>query len=189
MPSARRARVPIMLLSVLPFFASCAGNDQPGSSALTGPTASTAAAVATGVSTAMNSERCYSVQFLASAPNGPGNVTLTLSGDLAGTLAIGFDPATIKYSGPMPMFSGGTMSIEGTGTWVITGGIVPGLSSFQTSFTNRNLLSAVAGSTSEVFENIGSHRATLGVGKANLEYKGTAQPAGIEHRYHGVICP
>ncbi len=137
----------------------------------------------------MDSEKCYSVQFLASAPGGPADLTFALSGDLVGTYRTEFDPATIEYAGPMPPFSGGTMSIEGAGDWVITGGSVPGLSTFQTTFTNRNLLSAVAGSPSGAFENIGTHRATSGVSKANLSYKGTARPSGVEHRYWGVICP
>jgi hypothetical protein len=189
MPSVRRTRLPILLLSVLPFFASCAGDDQPGAPVISGPTAPSAVTGPGGVSTAQDSEKCYSVQFVASAPWGPGDLTFALDGDLIGTFRTEFDPSTIKYSGPMPFFSGGTMAIEGAGHWVVTGGIVPGLSAFRTSLTNRNLLSAVAGATPDVFENIGSHRAVTGVGKANLTYKGTASMAGVEHRYHGVICP
>lgn len=184
-----RLRVLVVPLSALTFLASCGGNDPSLSTALAGPTAPTAVTGGTGVSTTAGAEKCYSVQFLATAPWGPTDLTFTLSGDLVGTYSTAFDPSTIKYSGPMPFFSGGTMSIEGEGTWQITGGNVPGLSNFQTTFTNRNLLSAVAGSPPDVVENIGSHRATTGVSKANLAYKGAASQASVEHRYHGVICP
>ena len=189
MSSLRRNLVSILLISVLPLFASCAGGDQPGAPAMSGPAAPSSLSGASGVATTMDAGKCYSVQFVASSPWGPGNLTFSLTGDLVGTYRTEFDPSTIKYSGPMPPFSGGTYVLDGMGAWVITGGVVPGLSTFRTTFTNRNLVSAVAGSTPDVFENIGSHRADTGVSKANLTYKGTASMAGAVHRDQGVICP
>lgn len=190
MSSLRRNLVSILLISVLPLFASCAGGDQPGAPAMSGPAAPSLASGAGGVATTMGGEKCYSVQFVASAPGAPGNLTFSLTGDLVGSMTTEFDPSTYKYSGPMPPFSGGTEVLDAMGAWVITGGVVPGLSTFRTTFTNRNLLSAVAGSTPDVYENIGSHRADSGVSKANLTYKGTFSIAGgCVHRYQGVICP
>ena len=195
MPFRKRSHVLLMLLSALLPLAGCSGNDQPASSALSVPTAPTAVTGATGVSTTADSEKCHSVQFLASFEgfDDLDTINFALSGDLVGHLTARVDfEETYKYSGPKRFYRG-TESWNGTGEWAITGGSVPGLS-FQTAMTNRNLISAVAGAPAETWENIGSHRALSGVDKANLSYKGTAwgDPATdyhVEHRYHGVICP
>ena len=107
-----------------------------------------------------------------------------LSGDLEGTVTLLFDPGSLEFAGV-------TLSNSGTAHWVITGGIIPGLGTFDTEFENRNLIVDRPGSPATLFENIGRHRAVGGVDKANLTYKGAftvvPSPQAILD-FQGDIC-
>ena len=107
-----------------------------------------------------------------------------MSGDLVGTVALEFAPGSVTFTGQ-------TLSVAGTAQWVVTGGVISGLSAFETEFQNRNLLVDRPGSPGNVFENIGTHRAVSGVETANLTYLGTF--SGLTSQtilsFHGVICP
>ena len=178
-------RLTVILLGVS--IAACSGQAGPTATAPSGVTAPPAAANA--------SAGCYPVQFQAVrvATPAPGTSTFALSGDIEGTLQVTFDMGSIKYSGPPPVYSGGTMTLEGVGVWTITGGIVPGLATFQTTLRNRNMIGDRPGSPAYVAVNLGTHRAASGVALANLSYKGTADssvvPPSVVHAYWGVICP
>jgi hypothetical protein len=107
-----------------------------------------------------------------------------LSGDLEGEVLVQFDPNSVGFAGK-------TISNAGTAHWDITGGVIPGLGAFQTTFDNRNIAVDRPGSPSTRFENTGKHRALDGVAKANLTYKGafSAVPTPeVHHDYRGVIC-
>jgi len=143
---------------------------------------------------AQTSAGCYSVQFQAvRVAMSAGTSAFDLSGDLEGTLRVTFDLGSIKYSGPPPVYAGGTMALEGVGVWTIDGGTVPGLTTFQTTLRNRNFISDRPGSPAYIAENLGTHRAASGVVLANLSYKGTSDssvvPPSVVHAYWGVICP
>jgi hypothetical protein len=128
---------------------------------------------------------CYAVSFVWQGTITGTTVSGPLSGDLTGTLTTALDFSTIRITGS-------TMSISGTGTWEITGGVLPTPLSFETAIENRNQLSDRPGSPSTEFENLGRHRALSGVARANLTYFGTfnAVPTpGTDHRYQGIICP
>lgn len=182
-----------LLVAVTVSLAGCAQNGSPSPTALTGPTAPSAtAASATAAPATAASATCQPVRFEATLVNSVGlDNTFALSGDLVGTLTTTADPSTIKYSGPMPYFSGGTMSIHMTCAWTVTGGIVPGLTSFETELDNRNIFIDNSQSPPNLVENIGTHRATGGVARANLNYKGQGNIIEwtIKHQYWGVICP
>jgi xanthine/uracil permease len=108
-----------------------------------------------------------------------------LSGDLIGSVSIVFDlPGS-------PKFAGATVSNAGTATWTVTGGVLPAPLTFATTFDNKNFFLDTPVSPATIFENIGKHRATSGVTKANLQYKGVfdATTGIIDHEYWGVICP
>jgi hypothetical protein len=127
---------------------------------------------------------CQTVKFnVAVSPVGPAALEGPVTGDLVGVVHIEFDLATNK-------FAGATLSNSGTAHWTITGGSIAGVT-FDTAFENRNLLVDRPGSPDTLFENIGRHRATAGVAKANLTYRGTFTlvPAPVtDHDYSGVIC-
>lgn len=126
---------------------------------------------------------CYTPKFTVSpVPIGVGLFAGTITGDIQGTVML-------TFVGPVT-FRGATIANGGTAHWEITGGVIPGIVSFDTVFENRNLESDRPGSPAWLFENIGRHRAVDGVGKANLAYTGTFDvsiPAG-DHEYQGVIC-
>lgn len=129
---------------------------------------------------------CYSVYFHQRAtPIAPFTFQSVISGDIVGTQVTTFDPGSLD-------FHGATLHNEGTAHWAITGGIVPGLGSFDTEFDNMNFFVDRPGSPASVIENIGRHRATGGVRKANFEYDGefSALPEPVaNHDFRGVICP
>jgi len=130
---------------------------------------------------------CHAVKFNVSGdPGGSGFVVLgEVSGDLAGTVTMTFDPDSVKFAGV-------TIKVGGVAQWDVTDGVVPGLVEFETSFDNKNLATDRPGSPAWVFENIGTHRALTGVQKANLHYSGIsdfAEPRAFSHDYQGVICP
>jgi hypothetical protein len=131
------------------------------------------------------SSGCHTVKFnVAVSPVGPAAFEGPVTGDLVGVVHIEFDLATNK-------FAGATLSNSGTAHWTITGGSIPAIT-FDTAFENRNLLVDRPGSPDTLFENIGRHRATAGVAKANLTYHGTftTVPTPVAHHdYLGVICP
>jgi hypothetical protein len=128
---------------------------------------------------------CYTVAFNVTATlMGPLGATGVVTGDLEGTQTIEFDGSSVGFAGK-------TVSISGTATWTITGGVVPAPLSFTTTFDNRNLLVDRPGSPATLFENIGTHRALAGVAMANLNYQGTFTlvPAPVaDHDYRGVLC-
>jgi hypothetical protein len=107
-----------------------------------------------------------------------------VTGDLEGTVALEFDPGSIKFAGV-------TLSNSGIAHWEISGGIIPTLGDFATEFSNRNLLTDRSGSPATLFENIGNHRATGGVSMANLTYLGAftvvPSPEAVLE-FQGVIC-
>jgi hypothetical protein len=170
----RVSRLLALLLFVLTVtcLAGCADKAAPVPTAPTGVLSSSAAQTFDG---------CYTVQFQST---GYDDTPVVLTGDLEGTSVVSWD-SEYKWTGK-------TVANSGTAVWTITGGVVPGLTGFQTAFDNRNIATDRPGSPAWVFENVGTHRATGGVRKANLSYKGTytwgATPP-IVHRYWGVICP
>jgi hypothetical protein len=132
-----------------------------------------------GVEASGGNSACYAVKFNVGGLIPPFQVT----GDLVGTRQDSFDiPGSLRYAGVTTRFTG-------TSHWHITAGVVPGLEDFETSYENKNLDVDRPGSPADVFENIGTHRALEGVQKANLTYRGTASPAGLDHDFTGVICP
>ena len=131
------------------------------------------------------SSDCESVHFrIVGTPTGPINFSGEIFGDLEGTVDIIFDAASFTFAGV-------TFKNSGTAQWEITGGIIPGLGSFETTFSNLNILHDRPGSPETLFENKGKHRAEAGVQKAELTYKGefTLVPSPeLDHDYRGVIC-
>ena len=131
------------------------------------------------------SSQCQSVHFrIVGAPTGPVSFSAEISGDLEGTVNIIFDASSFTFAGV-------TFRNSGTAQWEVTGGIITGLESFETTFSNLNILHDRPGSPETLFENKGKHRAEEGVQKAELTYKGdfTLVPSPeIDHDYRGVIC-
>lgn len=130
---------------------------------------------------------CFTVQFnVAGAWKGiPWTYNdLDVTGDLEGLMTMAFDPASVKEP-PGANFSNG-----GTSYWSITGGVIPGLGTFETTFDNMNVLPPPKW-TAGVMEPRGTMRAFSGVEKANLTYKGTGKfpEAVIDLDFQGVICP
>ena len=185
----RLVRSPLFLLC-LPLVMCLVGCADQAAQVPTAPTAalSSVPAASAGVQSssaaAKTSAGCYAVKFQLVAED-PDLVDVHLSGDLEGTVVYTFD-SDMK-------FAGATVANHGTYVWTITGGVVPGLTTFQTAFDNRNIMSDRPGSSGDVFENIGTHRAISGVAKANLTYHGSLiyQPPVtlLSHQYQGVICP
>ena len=130
---------------------------------------------------------CYTVAFkVVSVPTGPLQFSGPVTGDLEGTVTFDIDPGTFKLPGQSQ-----TSSFGATADWVITGGIIPGLSSFRTADQLVNLPIDRPAITS--YENIGTARAISGVRIANLSFKGTTTfvPPSLvsDHDWQGVICP
>ena len=177
-------------LLFIPLVMCLAGCADQAAQAPTAPTAvlSSVPAASAGVQSssaaAKTSAGCYAVKFQMIAED-PDVSDFHLSGDLVGTSEPTFD-SDMKFAGV-------TIANHGTAVWTITGGVIPGLTTFQTTFDNRNILSDRPGSPGDVFENIGTHRAISGVAKANLTYHGSLiyQPPVtlLSHQYQGVICP
>jgi hypothetical protein len=121
---------------------------------------------------------CATVQFNWSTVPTSGPVT----GDLEGTVSYTFIGGT--------KFAGATQKNGGTAHWDITGGVL-GPMTFETEFDNMNIAIDRPGSPGTLFENIGKHRATSGVTKANLHYAGTFSLLTfmLDHDFQGVICP
>ena len=186
----RLVRPPLFLLC-LPLVICLVGCADQATQAPTAPTAvlSSVPAASAGVQSssaaAKTSAGCYAVKFHVIAED-PDVSDLHLSGDLVGTFEATFDDSDMKFAGV-------TIANHGTAVWTITGGVIPGLTTFQTTFDNRNIMSDRPGSDGDVFENIGTHRAISGVAKANLTYHGSLiyKPPVIllDHLYSGVICP
>ena len=139
-------------------------------------------------STAMTSARasdCYTPKFTVTlVPINDFTFDGAVSGDLEGEVLVQFDPNSVGFAGK-------TISNAGIAHWDITGGVVPGLGAFQTTFNNRNILVDRPGSPPTRIENTGGHRALDGVAKANLTYRGafSAVPTPqAHHDYNGVIC-
>lgn len=191
----RRELRPLFLVLVIPLVALLSGCADNAGSVPAAPTAvlSSVSAASSGVqssSAAAKSDGCYAVKFDLTSYDG---TTWALAGDLEGTSVSQFDEAAGFKS------AGVTEHGTGTAIWTITGGVVPGLTTFQTAFDNMNLIKDTPASPWNVFENIGTHRATGGVAKANLSYEGTltieVDANGdltyflLAHRYWGVICP
>lgn len=121
---------------------------------------------------------CATVEFYRlGAPDGA-----PFTGDLQGTLTSTFD-GDFK-------FAGATMHVVGTHQWNITGGVLGPLT-FETESHHKNLFADRPGSPWYLYENIGEHRATSGVLKANLHFKGTYDWSTntVDHEWKGVICP
>jgi hypothetical protein len=133
---------------------------------------------------------CYAVKFSVVGDSfGPGGEPIApfvVSGDLVGTIESVFDlPDSLKFAGV-------TVKNAGVSYWHITGGVVPNLGEFTTSFDNLNHVIDRPGSPATLFENQGRHRALEGVQKANLTYKGTfnlVPSPFLSHHFKGVICP
>jgi hypothetical protein len=181
--SGRVAVVGTVVLGVLAF--ACSG------SAPTAPDVGTEAVLAQGDSGSFSASGgnsgCYAVKFNVAAQPIPetSRTSGVVTGDLVGTVEMEFDPNS-------NMWAGTTVANAGVGRWEITGGIIPGLGTFQTTFKNKNHLIDRPGSPAWVYENTGKDRASEGVAKANLTYKGTfigIPPGFIDHDYKGVICP
>jgi hypothetical protein len=157
-----------------------------GSPRVTGgdPVATSLADHSNGAATSQSAV-CHAVAFnVAPSPVQPGIQEGAVTGDLEGTVRVVFDLATVEFHGV-------TISNAGTAHWTITGGDVPGLTTFDTEFENKNLAIDRPGSPATLFENIGRHRGTSGVEIANLTYQGTfdAVTRRGDHDYRGVICP
>jgi hypothetical protein len=137
---------------------------------------------------------CYSVQFRGKGPDFP---VLTLSGDLEGT---------VKYSFGSSFPAGVTFHSIGRAEWTITGGKVPGLTTFHTAVKHKNFpWKDTPQSPNTVFEQSGTHSTDWdwiapgpnGVRKANLSYTGTTVLSSptppytkfTDYRFWGVICP
>ncbi len=130
---------------------------------------------------------CYTVRanWQGETITGPTTVTGPLTGDLIGTFTSDFDFSTINLTGK-------TMSISGTGSWEITGGVLPSPGNFVTAVENRNQLSDRPESDATVIENLGRHRALSGVSVANLTYRGVTVVDPdflVSLDFHGVVCP
>lgn len=139
-------------------------------------------------STAMTSARasnCYTPKFTTTlVPINNFTFEGVVSGDLVGEVLVEFDPNSVGFAGK-------TISNAGTAQWDITGGVVPGLGAFQTTFNNRNILVDRPGSPPTRIENTGRHRALGGVAKANLTYEGAFSAVPTPQAildYNGVIC-
>jgi hypothetical protein len=132
------------------------------------------------------SSACYTPRFhVLAVPTGPTSFEGLVTGDLEGTVSLEFDASSVK-------FAGATVAISGKSHWSITGGVIPGLVTFDTEFENRNIEVDRPGSPATLFENIGTHRAVARVERANLSYRGTfttVPSPRADHEYHGVICP
>lgn len=128
---------------------------------------------------------CFTPAFtVALTPTGAGAFEGELTGDLEGSVTVEFDlPGSLRFHGV-------TIKNSGAAHWTITGGVIPDLEAFDTTFENMNLDVDRPGSGPGIFENVGRHRATDGVERANLTYNGlfdASIPAGAHH-YRGVIC-
>ena len=126
---------------------------------------------------------CAIVRFNWTTTDNAAPLVGQVTGDLQGTMAVFPDLATVKFAGATGKFAGAS-------DWNITGGILGPLA-FTTDGDNMVLAVNTQGSPPWLFENIGKHRATGGVEKANLEYKGVSDAiTGVtDHDYSGVICP
>jgi hypothetical protein len=129
---------------------------------------------------------CYTVKFDVRLEwVGPGlPLAQYVTGDLVGTAVADFSSGQVK-------FAGATYKNGGTYQWDITGGIIPGLETFETEFDNTNFMTDRPGSPYLLFENLGKHRALTGVETANLTYTGYFDARILQgnHHYQGVICP
>ncbi len=157
----------------------------------TGVTAPDGVAESSGVqASGTEASGCYTVKFTVIGESfTPGGVPLepfAVTGDLVGTTESVPDvPGSLKFAGV-------TVRFAGVSYWHITGGVVPGLGQFTTSFDNLNHVTDRPGSPATLFENQGKHRALEGVQKANLTYKGTfnlVPSPYLRHDFQGVICP
>lgn len=128
---------------------------------------------------------CYTVRFnLVAVPAG-GFFQGQITGDLEGTATIVFDPDSFSFTGV-------TTHSGGNAQWAITGGVVPGVTGFETTFENLAHSVDRPGSPPTVSEVSGKHRALSGVQRANLAYNGEFNVIPFPHAdldYHGVICP
>ena len=171
-----------LFVSVILLVAGCADSRTSMPAAPTNALLATPTGIQSGSAEA-RSTGCYAVKFHVKSEDG-GHFYFT--GDLSGTIEMTWDFDSFKYAGV-------TEKNGGTYTWTITGGIIPELRTFQTAFTNKNLVTDRPGSPDYIFENIGTHRAISGVSKANLAYHGSFiyQPPVVllDHLYSGVICP
>lgn len=129
---------------------------------------------------------CYTVQFNSkSVPTAPLTFAGPVTGDLVGSATFTIDPSTLKTLSH-------TVSFDVDAVWVITGGIIPNLTGFQTRGQGIRAINVDRpGSSADVAENVGTHRAVSGVQKANLSFRGTFSniDGTADHDYHGVICP
>lgn len=125
---------------------------------------------------------CHAVQFNVSGPLTvirPGVVEVPVQGDISGIVRFTFDLSS-------PRFEGATAHNRGVADWTVSG--IPGLTSFATEFENHAIWMDRPGSSGNVFENTGRHRAIGGVTKANLHYSGTSGVNGPNWDHSGVIC-
>jgi hypothetical protein len=104
------------------------------------------------------------------------------TGDLEGT-------GTQTFTEP-PTPAGVQFHNSGVGLWNVSGGLLGALT-FETEFDNHIIMTDRPGSPSTVNETMGRQRATSGVRKANLTYKGifSATDLKVYQAYQGVICP
>ena len=123
----------------------CCGETQPGPTELFTPSFNGASG-------------CFTPKFnVVLVATGPSTFEGPVTGDLEGAIEFVFEGGF--------KLTGGTAANQGLANWDITGGIVPGLGMFQTSFENRNQL---VQPPDFLFENKGKHRALDGVEKANV---------------------
>lgn len=131
---------------------------------------------------------CYPVRF-ASVSEGfvdAFTVAGTFTGDVQGSFVVRFDPTTLKVVGKTARF-------EGTGTFTVTGGILPGPFplTFAVTFDQKNLLHDTPRSPATIAEQLVTFRATSGVTRANLTMHGNFDGVTetVDHDWWGVICP
>lgn len=108
---------------------------------------------------------------------------LDVTGDIEGLVTFAYTPYSETYHGV-------SFSLSGTAYWTITGGIIPGLGTFETTYDQVNI-QAPAKWSNGIIEARGAMRSLSGVEKANLTYKGTGKfpEASWEVDFQGVICP
>ena len=185
--SARAGVVGTIVLGLFAF--ACSG------SAPTAPDSGTEAVLAQGESGSFSASAgnsgCYTVKFNVSGEVLPWGFPVSpwvVSGDLEGEQTWVVDLTSFRLTGV-------AFRLSGEMEWNIDGGVVSDLGEFTTSFDLKNLNIDRPGSPANIAENIGTHRALVGVQKANLTLKGVTEAAqgsslGFSSMdYQGVICP
>lgn len=131
---------------------------------------------------------CYPVRFRSVSEGfvDPLTVAGTFTGDVHGSFVVQLDPSTLKVVGKTARFAG-------SGTFTITGGLlpVPLPLTFAATFDQKNLLHDTPVSPATIADQLVTFRSTSGVTRANLTMHGSFDGVTetVDHDWWGVICP